>query len=171
MPGETPTSPSLHDEVRQLEQRKVDLERQLVDMRAAVDTLHEQLRLLKAGLFGKRRWPLVLLIVAVALAGLGYGGVAFYMGQRKYQPLATRHVVHRPLVPRLLVTSRPVPARVLLDGVTRGDTPLLLELGPPTRTITVEVQAAGYHPLVRRWTVNSVAGRHWHADLGSPAQE
>jgi len=159
---------SLHQQVSDLERLKSELEQAITSQRAEVERYRERLRLLEAGVFGKRRWPLVLLILLVIVGGVAYGGASYYLGRRQARTKQLRRVINRPLVPHLLVTSVPDHAAVLLDGIRAGHTPLMRDLKPLQSRVAIEVMAAGYPTMKKTLAVGPTSGAHWHAVLGPP---
>ena len=75
-------------------------------------------------------------------------------------------VVYRTLTPRLMVTSSPSPALVLINGKTTGETPLVQPLPSAGARYTVEVRAEGYDTRKKTFAVRDDSGRHVHAELG-----
>jgi len=80
-------------------------------------------------------------------------------------------VTYRTHAPRLMVTSAPSPALVIVNGKTAGKTPLVRPLPPAGTSYTVEVRAAGYDNWKKTFEAREGAGRHVHAVFVPPTSE
>jgi hypothetical protein len=161
----------LHEKISGLERRKAALRKQLDEERPQIEQLREKLRLLEEGFFGKggRRWFLVLVLL---LCSSSVGACVYFMVFKEDAPPEIRALVYEAQTPRLLVTSVPEVALVLVDGKQEGKTPLLWR-APGGQKVTVKVQAAGYKPATRVIQIPERRGTHWHAVLtgGEPGNK
>jgi hypothetical protein len=161
-------SDGLHEKISGLERRKVELKQLIDDQRPELERLREKLRLLEEGFFGKggRRW---FLVVVLLLCSSSIGACVYFLAFRKDAPPDTRELVYQAQTPRLLVTSVPDGALVLMDGKQEGRTPLLRP-APGGQKVAVEVRAPGFKPRTRVIQIPERRGAHWHAVLDSSAE-
>lgn len=146
----------LQDQVRAAEEENGRREVRLVHVEGAVLREHHD-RTLLAWLLG---------ITTVILAVVGY---ALLSANTVQQEMPVKMEYKTPS-PRLMVTSSPSPALVLINGKTVGQTPLVRPL-PAEENFAVELRAAGYVNWRKTFEVRSGTGRHVHAELGPEAIE
>ena len=97
----------------------------------------------------RRRWgPVVALFAVVTVLA---GGVLFLWPRYEAQAL---HALNGGRTPPLSIRSEPSGARVMVDGVDVGVTPLVMDNTYPARAIPVQLKLRGY----RAWTGSFMGG-------------
>jgi hypothetical protein len=131
--------------------------------RTQVEGLRADLDLLRQGIFPRRGWPLLAIFISVVLAG-GVGGALVWRGARRASESWPQQQAAAQL-PHLLVTSEPDGADIVLDGVPRGRTPLLLSLPARAAEMWVALSAPGYRQATVQAKIEAERGAHVHGRL------
>ena len=156
----------LHQRYEELEHTRGHLQEQVRE--AEAENGRREVRLLHVGsaLLKERRDRGVLLWGSIAVAFVLISAAVFLLIVKPERPQFSLDVVYKTHTPRLMITSTPPNAQVLIDGKTAGDTPLVRPSPPRGARYTVELRAAGYDSWKKSFVADREAGRHVHAELG-----
>lgn len=160
---------ALRERFEELEHRKGELTDELREAERAVNRREVKLvhwERAEVREEHERRLLVKLVVLTVVAALVGGAALMFFKNLPGRNVRAPVEVVYRTRTPRLMVSSSPSPAQVIIDGKTVGQTPLVRLLPTGTR-YTVEVRAAGYS-VWRKTFLSGKTGRHVHAVLGLP---
>jgi hypothetical protein len=144
-----------------LEQECDALRGELERERATVEGLRADLDLLAQGMFPRRGWPLLALSIIVLAASVG-GGL-LWRGTRRGELWPAHQATAQ--LPHLLVTSEPDGADLVLDGVPRGRTPLLLSLPARAAQVRGSLSSPGYQQVTVEARIEAERGAHLHVRL------
>ncbi len=156
----------LHARLRALEAERADLEGRLEQQRRTNRERAAVLADLERGILPPRskRWLLVL--GGLLLVGLGASIVWWQRSAKEQARVATRPLATERFAPHLLVTSSPPGARVSLDGVPRGSTPLFVTASPGRHLVEVSTESGARER--REVQVRPEAGAAVEVDLKRP---
>ena len=155
---------------QELERRKGRLEDQVEAVEAENGRREVRLIHMENAVLEEKRFRAGLVWLAVIVIIVAAGFVYFKVSAGKEEHEIPVEVVYRTYTPRLMVTSSPSPALVIINGKTTGETPLVRPLPSVSASYTVEVRADGYDNWKKTFEAREDSGRHVHVELG-PAQK
>jgi len=156
--------------LRDLEQECARLGEELGTQRTAAVRLRAHLDLLQQGVFPPGTRPVLLMVLLALLVAVVGGCLLWARAESAAMAWLGLPMPLEPVLPHLLVTSEPDGAEVVLDGVPRGQAPLLLTLPARAAEHRLAFTLPGWPGKVERVVrVGTTTGAHVHATLHLPS--